>query len=138
MPEPHLELHTLLLCDHAITGQDGKVSAIGMFSQINVTRLPTVYGRLFIVAVLEADPGQHQLTFQVLGPSGQPMLARPPQMRLEVPPKAITANIVADLKGLQIREIGKHRLELRAGERLLGSTPFTINLMLQDRRAANA
>ena len=52
MPEPRLELHTLLLCDHAITAQDGKVSAIGMFSQINVTRLPTVYGRLFIVAVL--------------------------------------------------------------------------------------
>ena len=138
MAEPHLELHTLLLCDHAITAQDGKVSAIGIFSQINVSRLPIVYGRLFIVAVLEADPGQHQLTLQVIGPSGQPLLARPPQMRMDVPPKAITANIVADLKGLQIREIGKHRLEMRAGDRVLGSTPFTINLLLQDRRAANA
>ena len=138
MADPRLELHSLLLCDHAITAQDGKVSAIGLFSQINVTRLPATYGRFFIVAVLEADPGQHQLTFQVIGPSGQPMLARPPQMRLEVPPKAITANIVADLKGLQVRELGKHRLELRAGERLLGSTPFTINLLWQDRRAANA
>jgi hypothetical protein len=117
MPDQRLELHSLLLCDHAITAQDGKVSAIGLFSQINVTRLPTVYGRFFIVAVLEADPGQHQLTFQVLGPSGQPMLARPPQLRLEVPPKAITANIVADLKGLQVRELGKHRLELRAASR---------------------
>ena len=141
MPDPaelRLELHSLLLCDHAITAQDGKVSAIGLFSQINVTRLPTVYGRFFIVAVLEADPGLHQLTFQVIGPSGQPMLARPPQMRLEVPPKAITANIVADLKGLQVRELGKHRLELRAAERVLGSTPFTINLLWQERRAANA
>jgi len=138
MAEPHLELHTLLLCDHAITAQDGKVSAIGIFSQINVTRLPTVYGRLFIVAVLEADPGQHQVTLQVIGPSGQPLLARPPQMQMEVPPKAITANIVADFKGLQIREIGKHRLEMRAGDRVLGSTPFIINLLLQDRRAANA
>jgi hypothetical protein len=138
MAEPHLELHTLLLCDHAITAQDGKVSAIGIFSQINVTRLPTVYGRLFIVAVLEADPGQHQVTLQVIGPSGQPLLARPPQMRMDVPPKAITANIVADFKGLQIREIGKHRLEMRAGDRVLGSTPFIINLLLQDRRAANA
>ena len=59
-------------------------------------------------------------------------------MRLEVPPKAITANIVADLKGLQIRELGKHRLELRAGDQVLGSMPFTVNLLLQDRRAANA
>jgi hypothetical protein len=42
MADPRLELHSLLLCDHAITAQDGKVSAIGLFSQINVTRLPTV------------------------------------------------------------------------------------------------
>ena len=34
--------------------------------------------------------------------------------------------------------LGKHRLEMRAGDRVLGSTPFTINLLLQDRRAANA
>ena len=57
---------------------------------------------------------------------------------LEITPKAISANIVADMKGLQVRELGKHRLELRAGERVLGSTPFTINLLWQDRRAANA
>jgi hypothetical protein len=37
-----------------------------------------------------------------------------------------------------VRELGKHRLELRAGDRVLGSTPFTINLLWQDRRAANA
>ena len=54
MPDPRLELHSLLLCDHAITAQDGKVSAIGLFSQINVTRLPTTYGRLFIA---ETSPG---------------------------------------------------------------------------------
>jgi len=64
MTEPRLELHSLLLCDHAITAQDGKVSAIGLFSQINVTRLPTTYARLFIVAVLEADSGEHGVMLQ--------------------------------------------------------------------------
>jgi hypothetical protein len=136
--EPRIELHSLLLCDHAITAQDGKVSAIGLFSQINVTRLPTTYGRLFIVAVLEADAGAHQLTLQVVAPDGQPLLARPPQMRVEVPPNATTANIVADLKGLQLKVLGRHRIELRTGDRLLGSTPFNVNLIWQDRRAANA
>jgi hypothetical protein len=138
MADPRLELHSLLLCDHAITSQDGKVSAIGLFSQINVTRLPTTYGRLFIVAVLEADPGTHEVTLQVVAPDGSPLLARPPQMQLEVPPNATTANIVADLKGLQLKELGRHRIELRAGDRVLGNTPFTVNLMWQDRRAANA
>ena len=131
MPDPRLELHSLLLCDHAITAQDGKVSAIGLFSQINVTRLPTTYGRLFIVAVLEADAGEHHVTMQVVGPKGEPLHSRPPQMRLNVPPNATTANIVAELKGL-----GRHRIELRAGDRVLGSTPFAVNLVWQEGRAA--
>jgi hypothetical protein len=138
MPDPRLELHSLLLCDHAITAQDGKVSAIGLFSQINVTRLPTTYGRLFIVAVLEADAGEHSVSLQVVSPAGAPLLARPPQMRLNVPPNATTANIVAELKGLQLRELGRHRIELRAGDRVLGSTPFNVNLMWQEQRAAKA
>jgi hypothetical protein len=138
MPDPRLELHSLLLCDHAITAQDGKVSAIGLFSQINVTRMPTTYGRLFIVAVLEADAGEHRVTLQVVTPSGQPVLGRPPQMRLQVPPNATTANIVAELKGLQLRELGRHRIELRAGDRVLGSTPFNVNMVWQEGRAAKA
>jgi hypothetical protein len=138
MPDPRVELHSLLLCDHAITAQDGKVSAIGLFSQINVTRLPTTYGRLFIVAVLEADAGQHGLTLQVVSPAGQPLLTRPPQMRLNVPPNATTANIVAELKGLQLKELGRHRIELRAGDRVLGSTPFNVNMVWQEQHAAKA
>jgi hypothetical protein len=90
------------------------------------------------VAVLEADAGPHQVTLQVLSPAGEPLLARPPQMQLEVPPNATTANIVAELKGLQLRELGRHRVELRAGNRTLGNTPFTVNLLWQERRAANA
>jgi len=138
MAEPRLELHSLLLCDHAITAQDGKVSAIGLFSQINVTRLPTTYARLFIVAVLEADPGEHEVTLQVLAPNGETLLQRPPQMRLNVPANATTANIVAELKGMQLKELGRHRLELTAGERVLGSTPFTVNLIWQSGQAAKA
>jgi hypothetical protein len=132
-----LELHTLLLCDYALTAQDGKISAIGVFSQINVMRLPATHGRCFIVAILEADPGPHELSFQVVGPSGRQTLQQAPRIRIEVPPNATTANIVAELKGMRIEEIGRHRIEVRSGERVLGSSPFTINLILR-RQPGNA
>ena len=138
MADPRLELHSLVACDYAITAKDGKISAIGIFSQITIARLPSVHGRFFIVAVLEADPGTHQLTMQVVSPSGQPMLARPPNMRLEVPPNTTSANIVADVKGLQVRELGRHRIELRAGDRVLGSSPFNVKLAWSQQRAGNA
>ena len=126
-----LELHTLLLCDYALTAQDGKISAIGVFSQINVARLPATHGRCFIVAILEASPGPHELTFQVVSPTGKATLQNAPRLRIEVPPTATSANIVADLKGMRIEEIGRHRIEVRAGDQILGTSPFTVNLMLR-------
>jgi hypothetical protein len=126
-----LALHTLLLCDYALTAQDGKISAVGIFSQINVARLPATHGRCFIVAILEATPGTHELSFQVISPTGKPTLPQAPRLRIEVPPNATTANIVADLKGMRLAEIGRHRIEMRAGDQLLGSSPFTVNLILR-------
>jgi hypothetical protein len=126
-----VELHTLLLCDYALTAQDGKISAVGVFSQINVARLPAAHGRCFIVAILEASTGPHELTIQVISPSGKPSLQQAPRLRIEVPPSATSANIVAELKGMRIEEIGRHRIEVRAGDRVLGSSPFTVNLMLR-------
>ena len=126
-----LQLHTLLLCDYALTAQDGKISAIGVFSQINVGRLPATHGRCFIVAILEATPGPHELTLQVLSPSGKPTLQQAPRLRIEVPPNATTANIVADLKGMKIEEIGRHRIEVRSGADMLGSAPFNVNLVMR-------
>ena len=126
-----LELHTLLLCDYALTAQDGKISAVGVFSQINIQRLPATHGRCFIVAILEASPGAHELTFQVVSPTGKPTLQQAPRLRIEVPPTATTANIVADLKGMRLEEIGRHRVELRAGDQILGTSPFTVNIILR-------
>jgi len=133
-----LELHTLLLCDYALTAQDGKISAIGVFSQINVARLPAVHGRCFIVAILEASPGPHEISINVVAPSGRASIERPPRLRIEVPQNATTANIVADLKGMRLEEIGQHRIELRAADRMLGSTPFTVNLVWRSQTPANA
>ena len=106
-----LQLHTLLLCDYALTAQDGKISAIGVFSQINVGRLPATHGRCFIVAILEASPGPHELTLQVMSPSGKPTIQQAPRLRIE--------------------EIGRHRIEVRAGDALLGSAPFNVNLVMR-------
>jgi hypothetical protein len=126
-----LKLHSLLLCDYALTAQDGKISAIGVFSQINVMRMPATHGRCFIVALLEATPGTHELSIQVVAPSGKPALQQAPRLRIEVPASATSANIVADLKGMRLEEIGRHRIEMRAGEDVLGSSPFTVNLILR-------
>src|SRR5687767_15902555 len=101
-----VQLHTLLLCDYALTAQDGKISAVGVFSQINVARLPATHGRCFIVFILEATPGAHELGLQVISPTGKTSLQQAPRLRIELPPNATTANTVAHLKGQEPEEIG--------------------------------
>ena len=58
-------------------------------------------------------------------------LQQAPRLRIEVPPTATSANIVAELKGMRLEEIGRHRIEMRAGDEVLGSSPFTVNLILR-------
>jgi hypothetical protein len=48
-----------------------------------------------------------------------------------VPPTATSANIVADLKGMRLEEIGRHRIEVRSGNEVLGSAPFAVNLVMR-------
>ncbi len=133
-----LELHALLLCDYALTSQDGKLSAVGIFSQITVARLPAIHGRLFVVAIMVAVPGQYDLSMQVISPTGESLLSNPPRLTIEVPATATTANVVADLNGLEVKALGRHRIDLRSGDRLLGSVPFTVNLLWRGEQAANA
>ena len=135
---PRIELTTLLLCDYAMTSQDGKISAIGIFSQINVNRLPVSHPRLFIVAVLEAEPGPYEIRLQVVSPEGNQVLNNAPTLRIQVPPNASTANIVADLSGLQLAELGRHRVEVRAGDRSLGGAAFNVALVMRQPKTARA
>jgi hypothetical protein len=65
-------------------------------------------------------------------------LERPPEFHIEVPRGATTANIVADLQGLEVKEIGRHRFELRERDQILGSTPFMVNLVFQSQQAGDA
>ena len=67
----------------------------------------------------------------MVSPTGKPTLQNAPRLRIDVPPNATTANIVADLKGMKLEEIGRYRIEVRAGETVLGSTPFMVNLILR-------
>ena len=100
MSPAQLSLRTILLCDYALTGQDGKISAVGIFGQINVSRLPAVHPRLFIVAVMDAEPGPHDLTLQVLSPNGGRLLEAPPQLHMEVPQGTTIAALGKEIRYL--------------------------------------
>ena len=62
------EIRLAALCDHALVGQDGKVSILGVFRNISVTGLPAQHPRMFLVAILGLDAGTHAVVVRLRKP----------------------------------------------------------------------
>jgi hypothetical protein len=62
----------LVICDLAQITQDGKLSILGMFGQVQGNRLPMRYPRFFLVGCLSGEPfSEHLLSFSLTGPDGK-------------------------------------------------------------------
>lgn len=115
-----------LLCDYALTSEDGKVSAMGMFSTINFLSLPANYPRFFVVIVAVLEPGSHSARISLLGPSGSEIIPEGPSMNLDVPEGANESNLIIGFDNLGFESAGIHQLQLRLDESLAMSLPFTV------------
>jgi hypothetical protein len=74
------EIRLAALCDHALVGQDGKVTLIGIFRNISVSGLPAQHPRMFLVAILGLDIGAHTVIVRLLKPDGQQAMPNPPEI----------------------------------------------------------
>src|SRR5258708_19764094 len=81
------EIRLAALCDHALVGQDGKVSLLGIFRNISVSGLPAQHPRMFLVAILGLEVGQHSVVVRLLRPDGQHALPNPPHIPLHPSPR---------------------------------------------------
>ena len=76
------EIRLAALCDHALVGQDGKVSLLGIFRNISVSGLPAQHPRMFLVAILGLDVGADNVIVRPLPPARQPSIRSPPGNRV--------------------------------------------------------
>jgi len=115
-----------LLCDYALTSEEGKISAIGIFSTINFAALPANYPRFFVVIVATLPPGNHSASINLLGPDGSEVIPNGPAMELDVPDGANESNLIIGFDNLAFEAPGIHQLQLRLDESLAMSLPFTV------------
>jgi hypothetical protein len=115
-----------LLCDYALTSDDGKLSLVGVFSNINFPSLPNAYARFFVVLILTLEAGDHALRLGILDPSGQQMLPDPPQVDVRVEVPGADTNLVVDFNNLPFNRAGIYQVQLYLEGRLLHTMPLNI------------
>ena len=122
------ELRFGTLCDHAIVGQDGKLSVLGIFRNISVSSLPAQHPRMYVVAVLGLDPGPHDVVVRLMKPDGSPAMADVPRISVQAS-GGQDVNVIVELNNLSFQGYGTHRFDLEVDGSTVGSLPVGISQM---------
>jgi uncharacterized protein DUF6941 len=122
------EIRLAALCDHALVGQDGKVSLMGIFRNISVSGLPAQHPRMYIVAVLALEPGQHQVVVRLLRPDGGAVMEQAPRMAVQAV-AGQDVNVIVELNNLNFATYGLHRFDLEVDGTTIGTLPVAISQM---------
>lgn len=131
------EIRLAALCDHAVVGQDGKVSLLGVFRNISVTGLPAQHPRMFLVAILGLDAGTHQVVVRLRKPDGGQSMPNAPELSVN----AIAGqdvNVIVELNNLSFATFGTHRFDLEIDGETVGALPVSIVQMVQPQTGRRA
>jgi hypothetical protein len=115
-----------LLCDYALTSDDGKLSVMGIFSNMNFASLPNAYPRFFVVMILSLDRGTHSVRLGIVDPAGQQILPEPPSVDVQVEIAGADTNLVIDFNNLPFNRGGIYQVQLFLEGRLIHSMPLTV------------
>ena len=132
------EVRLSALCDHALVGQDGKVSILGVFRNISVTGLPAQHPRMFLVAILGLDAGTHAVVVRLRKPDGGQAMPNAPEISVNSI-AGQDVNVIVELNNMSFTTYGTHRFELTVDGEAVGALPVSIIQMQQpgERRRAN-
>lgn len=123
------QVKAAFLCDYALTAQDGKLSVLGIFGNINFPSLPNAYPRFFVVVILTLDAGTFPVHLGIVDPAGQQLLAEPPAVEVQSELPGMDANLLIDFNGLPFHRAGIHQVQLFVEGRLIHSMPLNVQAM---------
>lgn len=131
------EIRLAALCDHALVGQDGKVSILGVFRNISVTGLPAQHPRMFLVAILSLDAGTHAVVVRLRKPDGGQAMPNAPEISVNAL-AGQDVNVIVELNNLSFATYGTHRFDLEVDGEVAGTLPVSIVQMAPSQQGRRA
>jgi len=122
------EIRLAALCDHALVGQDGKVSLLGIFRNISVSGLPAQHPRMFLVAILGLDVGPHSVVVRLTRPDGQQAMPNPPEISVHAT-AGQDVNVIVELNNMSFTSFGTHKFQISVDGDAIGDLPVSIMQM---------
>lgn len=122
----NVSLDLFALCDYATISQDQKLSVIGIFDNFFVANLPTVWSRMFLVAVVKGTANEEcTLSLKVIPPAKteQEFPAKDFQIKIGTNGKS---NIITELVNFPLPLVGNYKVVLSEGGKTIGELEFSV------------
>jgi hypothetical protein len=129
-----MDVTLAVLCDYATVSQEGKVSVLGIFDQVNPPSLPATIPQMFVVAIYSASPveagSQKQIRLVLVDADGGEVLqveqvaTVPPARRPGLP---IVVNHVIGLAGVQFGRAVDHSFHILIGGEEKARIPLYVS-----------
>ncbi len=104
----------IALADYAMTGEDKKLSVIGIFDKLFVRELPSNHARMsFVVTFLGTANTSEEVKLQVIAPSGKEDFSADVKLNFGENGKF---NFVSNFEGFPINETGDYKLVFAQGK----------------------
>jgi len=102
-----MEIEFVLACDNAIVDSEGKVSIIGIFSEIKSTSFPALHPQLFVVVGIRGAAGEYPVSISI-GKSDELVTKGEGHMKIAKNGKAAT--FIAKFVGNTFEEEGEYEI----------------------------
>lgn len=120
-----LRLELLILCDHALTSKEGKLSIIGIFDRMFVRKIPSTFARFFVVAILIGKPdSKHNISLSIKDPQGKEVLPKTKEIAIKLGNQG-RSNIITDIVNMPLSITGEFTISLSEKGKKLGEKKFS-------------
>jgi hypothetical protein len=114
MAKTHIRAELVALADYAMTGEDKKLSVIGIFDKLFIRQLPGNHARMsFVVTFVGASNTEDDVKLKIIAPSGKEDFAADVKLSFGENGKF---NFVSNFEGFPFNEIGTYRFVFEDGK----------------------
>ncbi len=121
------EFSLAVLADQAIVARDGKISLIGIFRSIMLRKVPMVYPKFTVAAIVRQVDKPTKLSIEVIDLKENQVLARLPASTFTPPRMGEDLQMIVEMVELPFKTFGKHEVRILVDGQVGKFVPFSVN-----------
>ncbi len=127
-----MDLSFLVIADYATATPDGKLTLVGIFTEIRASAFPARHSGLHLVAQLIASPHEYgrqfALEFRLVDEDAQPVMSLPVSAQVPQGDKGqrVTLNNIVRLENIVFAKPGRYEFAILVDRDLKGTLSFDV------------